>query len=112
QASIRSLALAAVAGLAMSRVKSAPLRHAVWTVLTASMLLQLAFGWLLPSLEWRVLPAAQRLAGAVAPGAPLTGWAFGIYLYLAGLLFFASRFLFALRFTHRLLRSGESCWQG
>jgi GWxTD domain-containing protein len=57
--SLRTLALAALAGAALSlgRVKSAAARHAVWTMVAAGMLIQPLLQPLLPSIPIRILRA-------------------------------------------------------
>ncbi len=110
--SIRSLAPAALAALCLWRVQSAALKHAVWTVVTAGMLLQLLASPLLPPLDLPVLrpipqtPATAPVAtvGSISytpaqrefPGIPV--------LYFLGLAFFAARLLRALLFTRGLIR--------
>ena len=65
QASVRSLVLAAVAALGLWRVKSASTRHAVWTLVMASMLVQLMLSPLLPRLPLQVLHSAEPVTSQV-----------------------------------------------
>jgi len=64
---LRSLALAAVAGglLWMLRVKSAAVKHAVWTLVTAAMMLMAVLEPLLPPVVLRVLRAQPAIT--IAP---------------------------------------------
>jgi hypothetical protein len=77
--SLRSLGLAALAWLALwtCRVRSASVKHAVWTMVTIAMLAQAAVSFWLPSIPLRVLspvaipaPRTDSLA-IVLPPAPL-----------------------------------------
>ncbi len=130
QAAIRSVLLAAVAGLfnvlGLWRVKSASVRHAVWTLVTASMLLQIALSPLLPEIPVRVLRSAEPVAIAVSsqsipiadPGAVLDSrsalsWEqIAAAVYFCGLIFFAARLVFALIFALRLVRASEPAVEG
>src|ERR1700730_3818769 len=101
QASVRSLVLAAVAALGLWRVKSASTRHAVWTLVMASMLVQLMLSPLLPRLPLQVLHSAEPVTSQVisvtqAPPTPMSQpalpWAqVAAGVYLCGLLFFVAR---------------------
>jgi GWxTD domain-containing protein len=67
--SCRSLGLACLAWVAMRvlRVKSASVKHAVWTVVTALMLVEIAVSPALPSVPLRVLAPAPDAAPTVTP---------------------------------------------
>src|SRR5277367_1204712 len=120
QVAVRSLLLAAIAALSLCRVKSASIRHAVWTLVTASMLLQIPLGSLLPELPLRVLHSAEPRAITITTQvfsvaerrripAPLSS---GVAIYICGLLFFLSRFILALLFAHKLARASEPAGRG
>jgi len=120
QVAVRSLLLAAIAALSLCRVKSASIRHAVWTLVTASMLLQIPLGSLLPELPLRVLHSAEPRAITITTQvfsvaerrripAPLSS---GAAIYICGLLFFLSRFILALLFAHKLARASEPAGRG
>jgi len=129
------LAAAAMAVIYLLRVRTAAARHAVWTVVTAAMLLLPAIGLLSPSIPLRVLRAArgvQRVAQAVAqPAAYLPDvrtlrilsvnrslpnpapaphrftWQQAVAaVYAAGLLVFLSQLAVSYSFTRRLVRAG------
>jgi BlaR1 peptidase M56 len=112
--SSRSLAIAALASLCLWRVKSAALKHAVWTVVMAGMLLQLLLSPVLPPLP---LPVLRPVELAAVPGpvtnAPMpappqpTGFPVLPSLYIAGVAFFAAQLLRAFVFTRRLIRRAE-----
>lgn len=116
QAAVRSLPLAAAAGLGLWRVKSASIRHAVWTLVTASMLMQLVLSPLLPELPLRILRPAELIAIAVTneyvavgtsiepPRARLSWEQAVAAVYFCGLLFFAARLVLALLFARGLVR--------
>jgi beta-lactamase regulating signal transducer with metallopeptidase domain len=126
QTSVRSVLLAALAGLGLCRVKSASMRHAVWTLLTASMLVQIALSPLLPEIPLRVLRAAEAIAipavNQVSPAAGPTSalqvhavmsWEQVVaIIYFCGLLFFVARLVLALLFAGRLVRESEPAGQG
>ncbi len=131
QAAVRSVLLAAVAAAIVRRVKSASVRHAVWTLVTTSMMVQMAIGPLLPELPLRVLHStelhsAEPVAVAVTsqavpivesspaknPQAILSWEQFLAALYFSGLFFFAARFVFALLFARRLVRGSEPAIDG
>jgi beta-lactamase regulating signal transducer with metallopeptidase domain len=124
QAAIRSVALAAVAGLGLWRVKSASIRHAVWTLVTASMLVQIALSPLLPEIPLRVLRSAepamtvvtgQVFSVVVRSSKPERGFSWGqvaAVVYFCGLLFFAVRLGFALAFARRLVCASEGAGRG
>src|SRR5579862_2219595 len=121
QAAIRSVLLAAVAAAMVWRVKSASVRHAVWTLVTASMLVQATLSPLLPEIPLRVLHSAAPVAVAVIVRAvpiveatpspklqPILSWELLLAaLYFGGLCVFAARFIFALLFARRLVRGSE-----
>ena len=67
--SCRSLGLACSTWLALRvcRVKSASLKHAVWTVVTALMLLQVVASRALPSVSLRVLAPAPDAGPTLSP---------------------------------------------
>jgi len=121
----RSLALAAAAAAAiwLLRLKSAAAQHAVWTTVTAGMLLVGAAGAMLPSIPLRVLPAEARLARSGGlpreslrgPAAWQTtqndGLPHGIAwqqiaagIYVVGVLIFVVRLGASYRFSRRLVR--------
>jgi len=126
QAAVRSLPLAAVAALGLWRVKSASVKHAVWTLVMVSMLIQIALAPLLPEIPLRVLGAAEPVAISVisqdVPGAALSSvtkphavvsWAeVAAAVYFCGLLFFIGRLIFALLFARRLVRASELACSG
>jgi beta-lactamase regulating signal transducer with metallopeptidase domain len=126
QASVRSVLLAALAGLGLGRVKSASVRHAVWTLVTASMLAQIALSPLLPEIPLRVLrateaiviPAANQVSPAEGPTSTLQvhgvmSWEQVVaVVYFCGLLFFVARLIIALLFARRLVRESEAAGQG
>jgi beta-lactamase regulating signal transducer with metallopeptidase domain len=114
--SLRSLAVAALAALCLGRVKSASLKHAVWSMVTAGMLLQMLLGPMLPPLPLPVLRPIELVAmpmtlSASTPQAPapqrLERFPIMPAVYLAGVLFFAARLLLAFLFTRRLVRRSQ-----
>jgi hypothetical protein len=115
--SLRSLAVGALAALCLCRVKSATLKHAVWTMVTAGMLLQILLGPMLPPLPLPVLRPVELVAVPVtlAASTPLTPVALGQTIrlpivpavYFAGVLFLGSRLLLAILFTRRLVRRSQ-----
>jgi beta-lactamase regulating signal transducer with metallopeptidase domain len=124
QAAVRSVLLAAVAALGLWRVKSASIRHAVWTLVTAGMLAQIALSPVLPEIPLRVLRSAPPVAMAVA-SLPIAvaasssesrdgfSWEqIAAAVYLCGLLFFAARLIHALVFAVRLVRASEPAGTG
>jgi beta-lactamase regulating signal transducer with metallopeptidase domain len=126
QASIRSVLIAALAALGLSRAKSASMRHAVWTLVTASMLAQIGLSPLLPEIPLRVLraveaiaiPAANQVSPAEGPTPalqvhPVMSWEQVVaVIYFCGLLFFVARLIIALLFARRLVRENEPAGQG
>ena len=124
QVSVRSTLLAAVAALGLWRVKSAAVRHAVWTLVTVSMLAQIALSPVLPEIPLRVLaapvPVAISVTKLVIPDVaierpPSASWSWEELagaIYLCGLLFFVARFVIALRFAQRLARASEPAVEG
>src|SRR5690242_9305320 len=66
---VRSLGLACVAWLALRvcRVKAASVKHAVWTVITAVMLLQVVASPALPAVSLRVLAPIPDAGPTVTP---------------------------------------------
>lgn len=130
QAAFRSVLVAAVAGLfnalGLWRVRSASIRHAVWTFVTASMLLQIALIPLLPEIPVRVLrsvePVSITVSSQVIPAAeatpspglrPARSWAqVAAAVYFCGLIFFAVRLVVALRFARRLVADSELAGPG
>ena len=127
--SLRSLPLAAAAWAAIGllRVRSAAGRHAVWTLMTAAMLLMAVLGPVLPPLTLRVLrPApAEPVAAtvAIAPGpaiatarpatqpaahpAPIDWRQAAAAIYGAGVLVFAALLVASYGFTRRLVRASR-----
>jgi beta-lactamase regulating signal transducer with metallopeptidase domain len=126
QAAVRSALLAALAALCLCRVRSASIRHAVWTLVTAGMLLQMVLGPLLPGIPLRVLNSAEPVRAAVtsqfvrvterdsAPRAEaVLSWGqVASAVYLGGLIFFIARFVVALLFARRLVRESEPAGRG
>ncbi len=116
---IRSLLLAGVAaaGLWVFRVKAAPTRHAMWTVVTAGMLLQAALIPILPAVRLRVL---RPVVAAVAPASVEDSSAVTVYstppprrpsvdqvaggVYFIGVLWCTAQLVYAAWFTRRLVR--------
>ncbi len=112
----RSTVLAAFAALALWRVKSASLRHAVWTLIAAGMLIETVLGGLLPSLPLPVLHPVELAASSSASSIsisisqatrPLIWPLVAMAIYFAGVLFFLLRLTRALIFTRRLVRRSE-----
>ncbi len=118
--SVRSLAVAALAALGLRRVKSAAWKHAVWTMVTASMLLQIPLSPALPPLSIPVLRPVEAVAVPVTivNGPMLPSQRQPVHfpivaaLYFAAVLFFAARFSRALVFTRRLVQRSESVAPG
>ena len=122
---VRSLAVAAVAAAAiwLLRLKSAAAQHAVWTAVTAGMLLVGAAGALLPSIPLHILPAVPMLAESPRPHvAPLAAFAIrppappprgmawqqiAAGLYAAGVLVFLVLLGSSYRFTRHLVRGSR-----
>ena len=122
--SLRSLGLAALAWLALwtCRVRSASVKHAVWTMVTIAMLAQAAVSFWLPSIPLRVLspvvipaPRTDSLA-IVLPPAPLVqqhasaalSWSAILLLVYAGVaLALLGQFAVGYLFTRRLVRSSR-----
>jgi beta-lactamase regulating signal transducer with metallopeptidase domain len=113
--SLRSLLLAAAAGaaLAIGRVKSPAVRHAVWTLVTISMLAIAIVSATLPDVPVRVLQPAHTLhqpspSPATLLKAPLhiptrpSPWAL---VYAAGFLALAARLAFGYVLARRLVRA-------
>ncbi len=75
EASVRALALAAVAGLLSLFVRRTAARHAVWTAVLAGMLFLYAGAALLPPLKLTLLPPAPRAVPVAR--LPFDGPAFG-----------------------------------
>jgi hypothetical protein len=108
------MALAALAAVCLWRVKSASVKHAVWSMVTAGMLLQMLLGPMLPPLPLPVLRPVEFSGTTVLvtnvptsalpsrPHFPLIP-----VVYCAGALFFAARLLRAFFFTRRLIRRSE-----
>ena len=82
----RSLGLAAVAWLALRvcRVKAASVKHAVWTVITAVMLVQVVASPVLPVLPLRLLAPVPDAKPTTSPQLPIlqtpARWASDCYL--------------------------------
>jgi TonB family protein len=137
--SLRTLLLAAVAGLAIIilaclKRRSAALEHAIWTAVLIAILSLPALQPLLPSIKIDAptitatptvkIPARQSNLPQFSPGAlvvtPSDGasypWQFWTGIaYLAGLFAFSSRLIFGWIFTRRLLSDSrsieEELWQ-
>ncbi len=117
QVSERSLALAALAAACLWRVKSAAIKHAVWTMVTAGMLLQILLSPVLPPLPLSVLRAVEFssstsstvLVTSVPTFASPSRPRFPVIpvVYCAGALFFAARLMRAVFFTRRLIGRSE-----
>jgi len=122
--SLRSLGLAALAWLALwtCRVRSASVKHAVWTMVTIAMLAQAAVSFWLPSIPLRVLapvaiPAPRTDSIAILlPPAPLVqqhasaslSWSAIFLLVYAGVaLALLGQFAVGYLFTRRLVRSSH-----
>ncbi len=130
QAAFRSVLVAAVAGLfnalGLWRVRSASVRHAVWTLVTASMVLQIALIPLLPEIPLRVLRSVQPVAITVSSEpVPIAEAGTGARSARRSVLgadrrrrlllrtdFLCARLLFALRFAQRLVRDSEPAGPG
>ena len=124
QGSIRSILLAAVAAVGLWRVRSASVRHAVWALVTASMLVQIALGPVLPEIPLRVLaappPAVIIITNMTNPDVPAerppsASWSWEELagaVYLCGLVLCSARFVIALRFAQRLARASEPAVDG
>ncbi len=125
--SCRSLGLAGLTWLALRvcRVKSASAKHAVWTVLTAMMLLQVVATPALPVLQVRILAAAPDGGPDVAPtfGAPpvrtpnsypqhrfaLPSWKQLVTgIYATGAFVLLAQFVVGYFFTRRMARSSSA----
>ncbi len=126
---VRSLGLAALAaiGMLIFRVKSAAVRHAVWTVVVAGMLALAAFEPLLPALPVPVLRAAPAPTAQYVPQSPelpvsntlqptratppqrqWPTWPQAVVaVYTAGLVVFLVRLAFGYLFTRRLVRASR-----
>ena len=122
--SLRSLGLAALAWLALRtfRVRSASVKHAVWTMITIAMLAQAAVSFWLPAIPLRVLspvaisaPRTDSIA-IVLPPAPLVqqhapaslSWSAILLLMYAGVaLALLGQFVVGYLFTRRLVRSSK-----
>jgi TonB family protein len=123
---VRSLGLAAIAWAAMGfgRVKSPATRHAVWTAVTAGMLVLAAATAALPQLPVRVLRArppaapppvqtalqAARVPDVVLPmreSRPVPWNTVVGGVYFAGLLVFAGRLAYGYLLTQRLVRASR-----
>jgi beta-lactamase regulating signal transducer with metallopeptidase domain len=118
--------LAAVAGLSFCRVKSPSLRHAVWTLVTAGMLVQVLFAPLFPEIPLRVLRPAEpmamaqtselvpmaQLASAPKLEARVTWEQILSSVYFIGLVVFVIRLAAALLFARQLVRTSEPTGQG
>ncbi|HJZ97013.1 MAG TPA: M56 family metallopeptidase, partial [Candidatus Solibacter sp.] len=120
--SLRALipAAAGAAVLTIGRIRSAAARHAVWTVVTAGMLMSLVLTPLLPRIEARVLPAATATAVPATSSAdavvaePVTTSAAGIsweqvaaIVYVVGAAMFLLRLAAGYGFTLRLVRGSR-----
>jgi len=128
--SLRALlvALAAAILVLALRMRGAATRHAVWTVVTAGMLLTAVLSPLLPAIPLRVLPGiAPQSSPDPAPAgigwtAPVVNrptstsrqlhlaWTrrdYAAALYLAGLFFCAARLAFSYLFTRRLAKASR-----
>ncbi len=112
----RSLVLAAVAGLALGRRRSAAARHAVWTLVTAGMLAMSVAIATLPAIPVRVMrPAVRPVNFTVAPpvtfaAAParVSPWEMVLEgLYTLGVAMFAGRLAYGYRMTSRLARGSR-----
>jgi len=123
-ASVRSLALVAVAGaaIALVRPRSAAVRHAVWMTAVCAMLALPLATLTLPEIPLRVLradkpvpavsavpaPSAPTASASVTAPAPVRAsstwpqWAAA--LYLAGFATFLGRLMFGYAVSRRLLR--------
>jgi TonB family protein len=104
------VAAAAMAVPAALRIRAAATRHAVWTVVAAGMLLSAALSPVLPPLRLPILPAAAHASLQRPPGPWIAerNWRpYAAALYLAGLLFFATRLAFSYLFTRRLMRASR-----
>lgn len=127
--SLRSLGLAAAAWAAIGllRIRSAAGRHAVWTLMTAAMLLMAVLGPVLPPLTLRVLrpaPAEPVAATAIIAPTPVVAeeqpatqpaprptpidWRqAAAAVYGAGVLVFAALLVASYAFTRRLVRASR-----
>jgi GWxTD domain-containing protein len=122
--SLRSLGLVALAGLALRtlRVRSASVKHAVWTMVTIAMLAQAAVSFWLPSIPLRVLSpvatsASRTDSSAIAlPPDPLVqqhasdsiSWdAIFLCVYAGVALALLGRFFVGYLFTRKLVRSSR-----
>uniref|UniRef100_Q01YI0 Peptidase M56, BlaR1 n=1 Tax=Solibacter usitatus (strain Ellin6076) TaxID=234267 RepID=Q01YI0_SOLUE len=112
----RSLVLAALAGLALSRQRSAAARHAVWTLVTAGMPAMAVAIAMLPVIPVRVIrPAVRPVNFAIAAPVPFTAaptrtfpWETTIEaLYAIGIAVFAGRLAYGYRLTSRLARASR-----
>jgi TonB family protein len=123
---LRSLILASVAAAAIFvfRVKSAAVRHAVWTIAALGMLALGVLAPLLAPIEWRVLrpappaavfvPAPVPAVAATSPAAPVPAppiqltWAdAAAALYVAVAILLLVRLAFGYAFTVRLVRASR-----
>jgi len=123
---VRTLGLAAIAWAAMAvcRVQSPAVRHAVWSMTAAGMLLLAAASATLPDLRVPVLPpqpnavapllttpfaevAPVRNAPSPSPVRPIP-WDIAVAaVYLLGLTAFAGRLVYAYLLTRRLVRGSR-----
>src|SRR5262249_44533723 len=117
--SLRALVLAAVAGLAMVRVRSAATRHAVWTLVTAGMLALAIAVAVLPTLPVRVMPPRPHpdvpvislvRSSLPVPGAPpaQSTESLVISIYAIGFAFFTLRLLYACLLVRKLVRGSRA----
>lgn len=122
--SVRSLGVALLAGLALRlfRVRSAAVKHAVWTIVTAVMLLQAVVTPALPALPIRVLayatdaePTPQFALGGPAVPAPrsrgparIPSWSqIAIWTYFTIAVVLVVRLAFGYVLTRRLVKSSR-----
>lgn len=117
----RSAILAALAAVALWRVKSASFKHAVWTMIAAGMLLDAVLGPLLPSLPLPILHPIEL--AAVSQTSPISisisqvsrppAWPLvAMAAYFTGVVFFLLRLARALIFTRGLIRRSEKISPG
>jgi GWxTD domain-containing protein len=121
--SLRSVCMAAVTwmGLRTCRVRSAPAKHAVWTMVTIAMLAQAAVSSWLPSVPLRVLSAIVTTPGTSSFAIPLQpvpqvqqdasaslSWsAITLALYSATVIILLGRFVLGCLFIRRVIRSSR-----
>jgi beta-lactamase regulating signal transducer with metallopeptidase domain len=112
----RSLVLAAVAGLALGRRRSAAARHAVWTLVTAGMLAMLVAVATLPAIPVRVMrPAVRPVNFTVAAPVTFSAAPTAVFpwevligaLYAIGVAAFAGRLAYGYQLTRRLARGSR-----